>query len=121
MEGIINMTFNIKKPCADCPFIKGGHMLESLSDGRMEDILTDVFYKDGFFSCHKTVDYTSDISKLTPKSNFCAGALLALDKANLTNANLNTRLGRMLKVYDPKNLEGHDIVIEPTDYIKVPK
>lgn len=111
--------FDIKKPCRDCPFRKDGVMLESLREGRIEEILTNVLEEDGFFPCHKTVDYNDENSQgLQDGNQFCAGALIALEKADKTLANRNTRIGRIFNMYDPADLSGHDEVIEPKDYLK---
>lgn len=113
------VLFDVKKPCVDCPFRKDGIMLESLSDGRIEEILTNVLEEDGFFSCHKTIDYSDEnFRRLQNGNHFCAGALIAIEKADKTLANRNTRLGRIFGIYDPANLSGHDEVIEPKDYLR---
>jgi hypothetical protein len=111
------MMFDIKKPCVDCPFRKDGHMLRSLGKGRMEEIVTNVVKEDGFFSCHKTVDYSDDTPTLKEQNRFCAGALIAVEKADATYRNRNTRIANMMGIYDPKNLRDKESVIDPKDYL----
>jgi hypothetical protein len=109
--------FNIKKPCKDCPFRKDGMMLKSLGHERVGEILEGVVNGDDFFSCHKTVDYDKEDHSLTEQNNFCAGALIAIEKAGSTYRNRNTRLAVMMDIYDPKELKDVDEVIEPKDFL----
>lgn len=48
------MNFNLKKPCANCPFLKEGAI--ELRPGRVEGIQADLLANDfSTFQCHKTV------------------------------------------------------------------
>lgn len=59
-------NFNLKKPCANCPFRKAGAI--ELAPGRVESILQDLKRHDNkIFVCHKTLD-SKEISA-------CMGAL----------------------------------------------
>jgi hypothetical protein len=109
--------FNMKKPCKDCPFRKDGTMLKSLGEKRVGGILEGVVNGDDFFSCHKTVDYDNEDHKLTEKNNFCAGALIAIDKADATYRNRNTRIAVMMGIYNPEEMQDKESVIEPKDYL----
>lgn len=92
-------------------------MLKSLSEGRMNQIVTNVVKEDGFFPCHKTIDYSKDERQLQPQNNFCAGALIAIEKADATNRNRNTRIAVMMEIYDPAELSCSKEVIDPYDYM----
>lgn len=48
------MKFDLKKPCKDCPFIKGTKMI--LRKGRMEEIAESTKHDLNIFPCHKTTD-----------------------------------------------------------------
>lgn len=109
--------FDLKKPCNDCPFRKDEMMIETLGKERMTGIVTNVIKEDGFFSCHKTIDYSVDTDRLQPQNQFCAGALIAIEKANATYDNKNTRIAVGFGFYDPKQLEDKDSVIDPKEYI----
>lgn len=113
--------FGLKMPCKDCPFRKDGVMLKSLSEGRMEEIVNNVVKEDGFFPCHKTIDYTKramqDKFQLQEQNQFCAGALIAIEKAGARFDNVNTRIAYGFKIYDPDKLNDKYKVIEPKDYL----
>jgi hypothetical protein len=48
------LNLNLKKPCANCPFLKDDAI--ELSPGRLEGIIADLTADDGInFQCHKTV------------------------------------------------------------------
>jgi hypothetical protein len=47
------LKFNLKKPCADCPFNKVGAI--KLQEGRVEGIIDTLRSDHNFFQCHKTV------------------------------------------------------------------
>lgn len=111
--------FCLNRPCADCPFLKDGHMLRSLGNGRIEEILKNVIHEDGFFSCHKTIDYSKETERLQKENKFCAGALIAIEKAGATYWNRNTRIAVGFGLYDPSELKGKDEVINPKDYIRL--
>lgn len=111
--------FSLKRPCSDCPFKKDGTMLKSLGRKRIEEILEDVLHSDGFFSCHKTVNYSEFRESLQEGEKFCAGALIAIEKANRGNANKNTRIAQYFGIYNPDELEDKEVVINPSDYIRV--
>ncbi|QJX80036.1 hypothetical protein [Priestia megaterium] len=106
--------FKKKKPCNNCPFLKNSPMklekerlpgiVESLEDG-------------GDFICHKTIDYENQIDEETgmkthylKQNQFCAGAIIYLEKNNLYSDPLEKcqRLG----LYKPEDYLKHkDMVI----------
>lgn len=54
MPGSIESTFRLKKPCANCPFLKEGAI--HLSPGRLDGIIDNLIVNDhSNFMCHKTV------------------------------------------------------------------
>lgn len=110
--------FNMKKPCNDCPFRKDGTMLKSLGYDRVEEIVVNVVKEDGFFPCHKTVDYSVEREGITANNKFCAGALIAIEKADATYRNVNTRLAVGFGMYKPDEMKDVDDVINPYDYLK---
>lgn len=93
-------------------------MLNILAEGRIEGILNNVIYEDGFFPCHKTYDYDYETEGLQEQNMFCAGALAVIEKAGATSRNRNTRLAVGLKLYDPKELKDVEQVIDPSDFLK---
>ena len=73
------MSVCSKKPCKDCPFLKGKSYL---STERAEEIAQSVI--DGYqFPCHKTLGQDEEgETVVTSKSKFCAGSLIFAEKAN---------------------------------------
>lgn len=72
------MKFDLKKPCKQCPFIKGTTM--ALSPGRMEGIVESLRSDYNVFPCHKTAQHDEDEegnSITVPHENeqACMGAL----------------------------------------------
>lgn len=72
------MKFTLKKPCSNCPFIKGTTMV--LQPGRMEGIVETLQSDYNVFPCHKTTqhDEDSDGNPITvphDKEQACMGAL----------------------------------------------
>jgi hypothetical protein len=52
------MQFDMKRPCKDCPFLKGTTMV--LNAGRMTDIAQSLADDHNVFPCHKTTNATRD-------------------------------------------------------------
>ncbi len=107
------MKFNMKRPCANCPFLKAAVQPLNegwLGEGHAADIVDTLSRKDGSFSCHKSVprdekyDVRSRIeeweemeisdeeierrvaaleSEARRQSEFCAGALLLQKKLGM--------------------------------------
>ena len=68
--------FKLKAPCKDCPFRKDKpHQKGWLGSGRAKEIYENLAEQDGFFSCHKTVNYASENAGLDSNNKFCAGAI----------------------------------------------
>lgn len=117
------MNLDMKKPCANCPFLKVGAI--ELQPGRVEGICQDLIDHDqNTFQCHKTVhskrggtweeeDESGD-SVYVPSGNesACMGALVYLYK--IRQPNVAMRLGFALGMLKPEELERlADKVIDP--------
>lgn len=89
--------YALKKPCANCPFLKDEKAAIGLSPGRRDGIIADLI--DGTvtgFSCHKTVYHSKtggrwveandgdgeEVYQQSGKEQQCAGALAVLEKIN---------------------------------------
>lgn len=108
--------FKLKKPCSNCPFRKEGGI--PLVEGRLEGIVESL-HDNNFFACHKTINHEEQFNEegefhSLVESQFCAGALLYLEKCD--NPNVQMRIAMRLGKYDPDKLEGHDEVIEPFEF-----
>lgn len=107
--------FKLKRPCTDCPFVKGSSTNISLSSERIEGII-DSIKDDKIFYCHKTIDYNKQLEdeddSFSPieQNQFCAGALVYLEKKNHPNQMM--RIAERIGSYDHRKLKGHDIVID---------
>lgn len=99
----LDKLFALKKPCANCPFLKEGAI--ELQEGRVEGIIKDMTtHDDRPFMCHKTLDNETQ--------SYCTGAMIYLEKVR--RPNIAMRIGNMLKMYTPhKVLEFADKVIDP--------
>lgn len=82
------MNFDLKKPCAECPFIKSNKYYFSKS--RSKEII-----KATSFTCHKT-------SNLKIKQS-CAGRMILLERENKPDQMM--RVAERLNLYDRNNLE----------------
>ena len=70
------MKFNLKKPCAECPF----HLdhAESYGPERLAE-----FAESGCFPCHRTAKEVRGSYRATSKSSVCAGMLIYNEKRGL--------------------------------------
>lgn len=94
--------FDLKKPCANCPFRKDIPFF--LSKARATDIVNAVTKEDKTFSCHKTVTYGDDgESVFTPKEQHCAGALILVAKTGAANSML--QIAERFGIYDPAKID----------------
>lgn len=106
----------MKKPCANCPFLKEGGV--PLRLGRIEEIHDVVAgERGGVFPCHKSVkvreeEEDSDDERdgkfnalKHPESSHCAGAIIYSLK--LETPNQMTRIGMRLGAFDPDALMMH--------------
>lgn len=97
------MKFDLKKPCKDCPFIKGSSTNRSLVEGRLEGIVNDI-RSDMSFTCHKTLGL--------PKSDqqHCAGAMVFLEREDRPNQMM--RIAERLNLYDRHKLDMDSDIID---------
>lgn len=114
-------VFKLRRPCANCPFLKQGAI--ELAPGRVEGIIDTLVSDDhSTFYCHKTVhngrtggDWDDDGNyAASGQESMCAGAMIYLEK--LGRPTVGMRVGRVLGIYSPDDLAPHfDAVIEPTN------
>jgi len=108
------MNFNLKKPCSNCPFRRDS-MKGWLGEDRAQEISHDITTEQKTFSCHKTndLDENGDIIE-TKKTEYCAGALILLEKLELPNQMM--RIAERLGIY---NRHGLDMDVPSFAYEKV--
>lgn len=97
--------FDLKRPCANCPFRKECGKSFRLGTERLEEIFEAVS-----FQCHKTVDYEHEddpIRKQGNKPQQCAGLMSLLSRADKPNQIM--QVAERLGYFDPSRLE-HDAV-----------
>lgn len=107
--------FKLKKPCKGCPFLKDSPT--GLHKDRLPSIVDDLI-NDHVFHCHKTIDYsnqfdeeTGEINQYTEKNQFCAGAMIFLEKMERPNQMM--RIGERMGHYKYKEvLKNKDMVID---------
>lgn len=97
------MKFDLKRPCPHCPFRKDipGFLRRERASGIARDIANG-----STFACHETtVPDEWDEGELVADENsqFCAGALLVMEKSELPNQIV--RISERLGVYDPARLD----------------
>lgn len=90
------MNYDLKKPCADCPFLKSDKAVR-LSKARAKEIAGMMLSPNGGdFTCHKTSPTTSS----AVNASHCAGALaFALKNGNMTQM---MRISQRLRMFDPE-------------------
>lgn len=95
------MNFNLKKPCAMCPF---RHDIEPfLTTGHADNIVESLVDSQGTFPCHKTIDYSEGGEGVeTPKTEHCAGALIMLE--HMEQPNQLMRIAERIGLYDRTTL-----------------
>jgi hypothetical protein len=85
--------FNLVRPCGNCPFLLSPYF--ELRPGRRAEI-ADSLRSGKVFPCHKT---------LGENEQFCAGALIAMAKADTLFQNQMVRIGDRLGDFDPDKLQ----------------
>lgn len=97
------MKFELKAPCSDCPFIKGGTMNKSLAEGRIKDIVHSITNEQKSFTCHKTLQ---DYYPNSKGEQHCAGALIFLENiGEHGRPNQAMRIAERLGMYDRTKLK----------------
>jgi hypothetical protein len=96
--------FNLKRPCAHCPFRNDRPTF--LRASRAQEIATEVGENDKTFYCHETVEYGRDgldgEGQCTQKSQQCAGQMIVLEKMDRPNQMM--RIGERIGAYDRTRL-----------------
>ncbi len=117
------MKWDMKKPCATCPFLKVGGI--RLMTERIEEIAGGMLDSRGhIFPCHVTVDYgdredSDDNSSYIPSAadKHCAGALIFAEKNGNTTQMM--RISERIGFYDASKLmtdkEAVDSVFDTLD------
>lgn len=91
------MNFNLKKPCADCPFrTDKPHQKGWLGRERAQEIADAITQLDGTFTCHKTLQQPQALQQ------HCAGAMIMLE--HLEQPNQMMRIAERLGLYDHTQL-----------------
>lgn len=106
------MRYGLKRPCAECPFLKGSPLNESLSKARLRE------FAEGEFACHKTAELRESsqagVSEYVggEESQHCAGALIALERAGRPHQMM--RIMERLGMYDRRGLDPDaDVDVDP--------
>lgn len=103
------MNFNLKKPCASCPF--RNDIKPFITQERVADIVFSIVDQQGTFSCHKTLASDNDGETLeSEKTEHCAGALIMLEKMQKPNQMM--RWMERFGLYDRNLLEMDSPVFE---------
>lgn len=99
------MNFNLKRPCANCPFRTD--IPAFLTKGRARQIMDGLVHEQGTFVCHKTTvhDEESDDGEMLAvrKSEHCAGAMILLERIEKPNQMM--RIAERVRLYDRTKLE----------------
>lgn len=117
------MNFDLKRPCANCPFKKKGAI--ELRPGRVEGIIDDLTNDDTIhFMCHKTVynrktgghheeDEDGESTYIASgNESQCTGSMIYLLKAGAPNVSM--RLAAALGMLDFDELRAQaDTIIDP--------
>lgn len=113
------MNFDMKKPCANCPFKKNGAI--ELRPGRLEGIVQSLKRDTNFFQCHKTVhskrggEWDEDTYIPSGQESVCAGSLIYALKANM-GLPVAARVAVMFGQLDLAALEAQaDTIIDPLE------
>lgn len=97
------MNYDLIRPCPHCPFRIDGEGY--LRPERAQEIATSLA-QGAEFACHQTTeDDPHDESEriAVEKSQFCAGALIALEKSGVANQAM--RIAERLNIYNPSKLD----------------
>lgn len=108
------MKFNLKKPCANCPFRNDIPKQQGwLGEDRAQGIVDSIIDLQQSFPCHKTTDLDGERSG---KEQHCAGALIMLE--HIERPNQMMRISERLGMYDRTQLEMDAPVFDdPVDFV----
>lgn len=106
------MNFNLKRPCASCPFRTD--IAFPLADERRASIAESLQHGDQTFACHNTVNYDDghwnyDTGEYTNSGDesHCAGALIVMAKSGQLWANVMIRMAKAFGWFDETELHLH--------------
>lgn len=105
--------FRLKKACSNCPF-RADTPFYGLRPARVREIADSLRHGDTF-SCHKTLDYSTESTEETgapahtAKTQFCAGALATMERAGAPNQAV--RIAERLGIYDPTEFDAASIPV----------
>lgn len=103
--------FERTTPCAKCPFRNNRETY--LTYERAEEI-ADSLRMGADFPCHETIEHDEDGEGIrNSESQFCAGALIVLEKDDSPNQMM--RIGERLRLYDYNKLNFNAPVPEDLD------
>lgn len=107
------MNYDMKVPCAKCPFRRGTPM--RLLPARIREIERAVNQHNGAtFPCHETVDYSNSSSgRATERTQHCAGALIYAEKHGVSSQ--LTRISERLGMYRIEELADDSLVWDDLD------
>lgn len=108
--------FKLKAPCKDCPFRYDKENQQGWLGGARAKSIHDTLLDGKIFSCHKTVVSSDDYEDehedenyesprmIQPGENFCAGALILLEKSGDAMKSQAIRMAERLRLYDRSKL-----------------
>lgn len=112
--------YSLKKPCANCPFLKDKTKAIDLHPDRVPGIINDLISGEASsFSCHKTTsgewqeseDAEDDVYVPGGKELQCAGSLIVLEKMGIQTDVM--QIAQRIGMYEPQALlPYHDMVID---------
>lgn len=113
------MNFKMKKPCANCPFLKKGAI--ELAEGRLEGIIEHLMNDHNHFECHKTVhskkggEWVEDENGeecYEPSGNEsqCVGSMIYLLKAKAPNVTMRLAASFKILSFDELMKQANDII-----------
>jgi hypothetical protein len=115
--GRSRMNYDLKKPCAHCPF-RTDCRPGWLGRSRAQEIATAITDQQATFACHETtVEGEDGEQKETNDSQHCAGAMILLEKINRPNQMM--RICERLGLYDRTKLDMDAPVFDtPKEFVK---
>ena len=118
--------YALKKPCANCPFLKDKSQAIQLSPGRVPGIVEELLSgESSSFMCHKTVygnkggtvswdEEGNEVYTQSGHEQQCVGSLVLLEK--MGHKTQLMQVMQRLGAYDPEhNKDCHDQIIDPED------
>lgn len=95
-------VFDLKRPCANCPFRTDGAGV-ALRPRRAAAIIVSIVEGCESFSCHKTLARGDEGLEVVATTQLCAGAMILLDAIGQPNTAM--QLGQRLGFFDPAYLD----------------